>query len=170
MAALLNTCWGCTIDVVCERACSPGAATQGLPLRADAAALLASAASWPLECALLDAAEAAKLKPVLGHAWSAATLLSSLLMVSTREPTLAANLPKPSILARCAVALLAFAQLQSILGLAPPDDSQMAGGPTEMAQQAAAWLRHHPKAALRMYLANAPDDIMAAAAAVRFLS
>ena len=40
----------------------------------------------------------------------------------------------------------------------------------QAAQQAASWLRRHPEAALQIQLAEAPDDVTATGALVRFMS
>ncbi len=132
--------------------------------------LLASAAAWPLETLLSDACEADNLRPLLQHTWTAASMLSDALKISMGNSSYAAGMPKRSVLARCAVALLAFAQFESIAGPAPPGWNEATGSPMQRAQQAAAWLRHHPNDALQMELAEAPNDVTATAALVRFLS
>ena len=169
LAGLLAECWDHTMNVVSQQA-FPRASTPRLLQPLDAVMLLVSAAAWPLEAVLSDACEADKLCPLLGHTWTAAWKLSDVLKISMANSASAARLPQRSVLARCAVALLAFAQLESIAGLAAPGWDEAAGGPMQRAQLAAAWLRRHPHDALQMKLAEAPNDVTAAAALVRFLS
>ena len=97
-------------------------------------------------------------------------MLYGLLLLSLEGATLRPCLVNPGLMARCVVALLAFAQLESMSVSVPPGAIVAAAGPMQTAQRAAAWLRRHPKAALQMQLAEAPNDVTAAAALVRFVS
>ena len=165
----LGECWNHTMTVVSQQAFSR-ARTPRLLQPLDAAMLLASAAAWPLEAVLSDAREADKQYPRLQHSWTAASKLSDVLKISMAHSSSAAGLPKHSVLARCAVALMAFAQLESIAGIAAPGWDEAAGSPMQRAQLAAAWLHRHPHDAVQIELAKAPNDVTAAAALVRFLS
>ncbi len=133
--------------------------------------LLADAAAWPLEAVLSNACKADKLHPVLEHTCVAAAVLSNILKIPMVADIPEGDLPRRSVLAHCAVALLAFAQLEGIAGLAQRRwDKAAPCGPMPRAQQAAAWLRHRSNDAVQMGLAEAPNDVTATAALVRFLS
>ena len=169
LAAQLELHWRMNAAAVQTHLLQSGdtAASPAIPLQLDVVALAAAAASWPLEWAIADPGEAAALHVVLQHSWAAAALLSQLLQNSLEAPT--EQRLKPGALARCAVALLAFAQLDSMAGSSPQGHHELQETPMQKAQKATAWLRHHSRAAAQLQPKDPPNDLTVAAAVVRFL-
>ncbi len=112
------------------------AASPATPLRLDVVALVTATATWPLGVAVADTGEVANLHVVLHHSWAAAALLLRLLQKSPEAST--GQRLKPGALARCAVALLAFAQLDGMTESRPQGHEELQETPMQKAQKAAA--------------------------------
>ena len=147
LASVVQHCSVHTIPTILTamRGCRGG---DPMPAQPDLAlALLGAAAAWPLRAAMVGVPELASLVPFVEHCWYAAEGLLYWLSRATTIAPYTGRMPRrssPDALARCAVALLAFAQFASMTGAVPNHSESRFASPMQTAAESSSLVAGQP--------------------------